>query len=73
MVESTCSTTAGPAFCAATVPVSTHEDPELFRPIDVPVLVGDSGKLAALCGWKPELEIDETLSAVLEEWRRRQL
>src|SRR5487761_2242298 len=55
----------------AEVPIATHDDPELFRPIDVPVLIGDATKLVELCGWKPEIEIDETLAAVLEDWRQR--
>lgn len=55
----------------AAVPIRTHHDAELFRPIDVPVLIGDATKIAELCGWKPEIEIDETLAAVLEEWRKR--
>ena len=55
----------------AEVPIRTHNDPELFRPIDVPVLIGDSTKIAELCGWKPEIELDETLAAVLEDWRQR--
>jgi GDP-4-dehydro-6-deoxy-D-mannose reductase len=55
----------------AEVPIHTHDDAELFRPIDVPVLIGDATKIAELCGWKPEIEIDETLAAVLEEWRKR--
>lgn len=52
-------------------PVETHEDPDLFRPVDVPVLVGDATKLRALCGWMPEIEIDSTLEAVLEDWRKK--
>lgn len=55
----------------AEVPIATHDDPELFRPIDVPVLTGDATKIAELCGWRPEIEIDDTLAAVLEDWRRR--
>jgi len=43
--------------------------PSLFRPVDVPVLVGDSSRLAALTGWRPEVDLDETLAAVLEYWR----
>jgi GDP-4-dehydro-6-deoxy-D-mannose reductase len=53
----------------AALPVVTHEDPDLFRPVDVPVLVGDASKLKALCGWQPEIDIDSTLAAVLEDWR----
>jgi len=47
------------------------EDPELVRPVDVPLLVGDPGKIRAAVGWVPEIEIDRTLADVLDEWQRR--
>lgn len=43
------------------------EDPELLRPVDVPVLRGDAGRLRAATGWRPEVSLDETLRAVLDE------
>ncbi len=36
-------------------------DPEFMRPADIPVLVGDSGKLRAATGWAPTLPLDRTL------------
>src|SRR5487761_1954337 len=56
----------------ANQPIATHEDAELFRPVDVPVLVGDGSKLHALTGWKPEISLDSTLVAVLEDWRTKE-
>jgi GDP-4-dehydro-6-deoxy-D-mannose reductase len=44
-------------------------DPELFRPVEVPVLVGDPSRIAAATGWKPEYDLDQTLADVLEEAR----
>jgi GDP-4-dehydro-6-deoxy-D-mannose reductase len=41
-------------------------DPERFRPVDIPVLFGDPGKLRAL-GWRAELGIDRTLADLLAE------
>ena len=41
-------------------------DPERFRPVDIPVLFGDPGKLRAL-GWRPELDLDRTLADLLAE------
>ena len=55
----------------ATRPIAAHEDADLFRPMDVPILVGDSTKLHSLTGWKPEIAIDSTLAAVLDDWRRK--
>jgi GDP-4-dehydro-6-deoxy-D-mannose reductase len=38
---------------------------DLVRAVDVPVLVGDPGKLVAATGWRPEHSLDDTLDAVL--------
>ncbi len=51
--------------------VVTRVDPELVRPVDVPVLVGDAGKLRATTGWVPEIGLDTTLADVLAYWRSR--
>ncbi len=44
-------------------------DPDLVRPVDLPVLRGDGSRLVADTGWKPEIPLDETLSDVLAYWR----
>jgi GDP-4-dehydro-6-deoxy-D-mannose reductase len=46
-------------------------DPELVRPVDVPVLLGDPGKLEKETGWRPEIELRQTLEDVLAEAGRR--
>lgn len=46
-------------------------DPALVRPTDVPVVQGDSTALRQATGWEPELDLDATLAAVLDDWRRR--
>ena len=51
--------------------VSFVQDPELFRPVEVPVLVGDASKLVAATGWQPTIELATTLSDVLDYWRGR--
>jgi len=43
-------------------------DPDRVRPVDIPVMVGDPGRLRAL-GWNPRFDLDETLRDVLEEVR----
>ena len=45
---------------------------DLVRAVDVPVLVGDPGKLVAATGWRPEHSLDDTLDAVLAAARPRQ-
>lgn len=39
-------------------------DPERFRPVDIPLLVGDTGRLRAL-GWAPEVPLERTLLDIL--------
>lgn len=51
--------------------VELVEDPALFRPVDVPVLLGDAGRLRALTGWSPSISLEVTLREVLEDWRAR--
>ncbi len=46
-------------------------DPKLVRPVDVPVLLGDSSKLEKETGWRPEIELRQTLDDVLSEADRR--
>ena len=43
-------------------------DPELVRPVDVPVLRGDPASLEAAIGWKPAIALDDTLRDVLDYW-----
>ena len=51
------------------VPVTVQEDPELFRPVDVPTLVCNATKLHRHTGWTPELPLDRTLADLLDYWR----
>ncbi len=46
-------------------------DPSLVRPVDVPVLLGDSSKLEKETGWRPEIGLSKTLEDVLSEADRR--
>ena len=46
-------------------------DPSLQRPVDVPVLRGDYARLNKATGWEPEINLDQTLADLLEEWRER--
>jgi len=45
--------------------VAVREDPERVRPVDLPLLRGDSGRLRAL-GWQPGHSVDDALR---ELWR----
>jgi GDP-4-dehydro-6-deoxy-D-mannose reductase len=45
-------------------------DPARMRPADDPVLIGDSSRLRSL-GWKPQVELEQTLADILEYWREK--
>lgn len=49
----------------AGVSLRLEADPDLVRPVDVPVLRGDASRLAKLTGWRPEIPLDRTLADVL--------
>ncbi len=46
-------------------------DPDLLRPVEVPVLRGDHGRLTAATGWEPKIPLARTLDDLLEDWRAR--
>jgi GDP-4-dehydro-6-deoxy-D-mannose reductase len=43
-------------------------DPDLVRPVDVPVLRGDASRLEAATGWAPSIPLATTLADVLASW-----
>jgi GDP-4-dehydro-6-deoxy-D-mannose reductase len=53
----------------ATRPVAVRVDPARVRPVDLPLLVADSGKLRAATGWEPSFSIEQTLADMLESCR----
>ncbi|MBN2622478.1 MAG: GDP-mannose 4,6-dehydratase [Acidimicrobiales bacterium] len=52
-------------------PMRLVSDPALQRPVDIPVLVGDNGALRRTTGWRPTIELEQTLADVLTDWRAR--
>lgn len=48
--------------------VKQEISPKLFRPIDIHYQHGDSSNLVEKTGWKPIIDIDQTLSDLLEYW-----
>lgn len=46
-------------------------DPQLQRPVDIPVLRGDCTKLRERTGWRPGIPLEQTLSDLLEDMRSR--
>lgn len=52
-------------------PMRLEEDKGLQREVDVPVLRGDYTKLHKATDWEPEIDLDQTLRDILDEWRGR--
>jgi GDP-4-dehydro-6-deoxy-D-mannose reductase len=52
-------------------PMRVETDPSLLRPVEIPVLRGDSTKLREATGWEPEIPIDQTLTDLLDDQRSR--
>jgi GDP-4-dehydro-6-deoxy-D-mannose reductase len=49
--------------------LTLETDPALVRPVDLPVLRGDPGRLERATGWKPTIALDDTIADVLAYWR----
>lgn len=55
----------------ATIPMTLEPDPDLQRPVDIPVLLGDNSRLVADTGWSTEIPLEQTLADLLDDRRRR--
>ncbi|GAA5131342.1 GDP-mannose 4,6-dehydratase [Luteolibacter yonseiensis] len=55
---------------ASGLDVEVLPDPQLMRPSDEPLLLGDNSKLKKL-GWSPDYTMRETLSTVYQDWLTR--
>jgi len=53
----------------ARVPIAVSVDPALYRPNDMPVMLGSFRRLRDELGWAPEIPIEETLDDLLDYWR----
>jgi GDP-4-dehydro-6-deoxy-D-mannose reductase len=51
--------------------ISIEVAPELLRPTDEPIIVGDSTKLREQVGWQPAMPIEKTLEDMLSHCRER--
>lgn len=55
----------------ATIPMELVADPDLQRPVDIPVLLGDNSRIRSDTGWKPQIPLETTLRDLLDDQRRR--
>lgn len=51
--------------------VTKQVSPDLYRPIDIQIQVGDTTKLREKTGWKPQYTIDQTLTDLFEYWVKK--
>ena len=51
--------------------IEIRQDPARLRPSDVPVLRGSRQKVEAALGWRTTIPLEQTLTDLLEYWRRR--
>jgi GDP-4-dehydro-6-deoxy-D-mannose reductase len=52
------------------VPVSVRVDPARYRPNDNPLLLGDPARIGRDVGWQATIPLEQTLSDLLEYWRK---
>lgn len=53
----------------ARLDVTIRRDPARMRPSDVPLVLGDAGRLRDELDWAPAIPIDRTLEDLLDYWR----
>lgn len=46
-------------------------DPDRFRPVDMPLMLGNAEKLQRETGWRPRYAISDTLLELLDYWRAK--
>lgn len=56
---------------AAVRGIEVRTDAARFRPGDVPALRGSPDKIAHTLGWRPQIPLEQTLTDLLDYWRRR--
>jgi GDP-4-dehydro-6-deoxy-D-mannose reductase len=52
------------------VPVDVRVDPNRYRPNDTPVMLGNPARLQRETGWQPSIPLAQTLSDLLDYWRK---
>jgi GDP-4-dehydro-6-deoxy-D-mannose reductase len=53
------------------VDVEIRVDPQRLRPVDMPELRGDATRIEAVTGWRPTIQMDDTLRSLLDYWTGR--
>lgn len=51
--------------------IQVEQDAERLRPSDIPMAAGNCRRLQSATGWLPEYSLEDTLAALLADWRKR--
>ena len=51
--------------------IKVEVDKNRFRPIDVPIIEANITKLNNITGWKPEIDLNQTIIDTLNYWRNK--
>ena len=51
--------------------IGIEVDPARLRPIDVPVVACDATRFRERTGWRPEIELEQSLADILADWREQ--
>ncbi len=54
------------------IQIAVETDPNLMRPVDIPLITCDARKLHAATGWQPHYSIETTLTDILNSWREHE-
>jgi nucleoside-diphosphate-sugar epimerase len=54
----------------ANTTIISRIDPSLLRPADVTLQIPSTEKFENATGWKPEFEFEDSISFLLDHWRR---
>jgi GDP-4-dehydro-6-deoxy-D-mannose reductase len=53
----------------STAEIEIRVDPERLRPADIACLIADTSLFAATTGWKPQIQLEQTMTDLLDWWR----
>ncbi len=51
--------------------IRVEVDPNKLRPIDVPVIKADIGKMREVIDWEPVIKLEQTIAETLDYWRKK--
>jgi GDP-4-dehydro-6-deoxy-D-mannose reductase len=56
-------------IASSRVPIGIQPDQELMRPIDIPLVCCDAGRLRRQTGWQPAITLEQTIEDIMAYWR----